>query len=553
MTGPAIDGLSDFVEVGRGGFAVVYRAEDRPHARTVAVKVIKENLDEHGIARFERECRAAGSLSGHPNIVSFHGSGFTAGGEPFLVMDHLPGGSLAARVAAHGPLTPQEAIELGVGLAGALSAAHGRGVIHRDLKPENVLYSTFGVAQLVDFGIARMVSEFETRTGAISASLVHAPPEVIAGALPSPQADLYSLGSVLHFALSGAAPFWLPGEESLAPLIARITTAVPPDLRTHGVPDELAMVIEGALSKDPSSRPPSAQVLGEALRSAAVSLGLPVPTLVVAAPEAGPGSYVAWEQTPRRPSEGAEGAATISVGGDGDGDGRTASRLRRVAVVVVLAVVSVAATWVLVRGEDGSAQTGGAAPEGRTPPSDPAQSGRPDSGLLPGPPTDVVVSAPTYLGDENHRVSVTIRWAAPAGEAEVTGYRVRSQQRWREPCDGPGGEEDVTVEAAPIDVRIDPTTETSQYSDTEKGCGWVLWEVAAVSAAGVGEYAPAEGIVPEVRGAAGSFHLVRAVGGLASGADSSGCGEATNIGCSTSPSAGTRIAPGTLVAVSIQP
>ncbi len=252
---PDVPGLENLTEIGRGGFGVVYRAEDQAHGRTVAVKVLGQSLDASAAARFVRECRAAGALSGHPNIVSVHGSGVTEAGDPYLVMDHLPGGSLADRVRHRGPLGPQEAIELGVCLAGALQAAHERGIIHRDVKPENVLYSVFDQPQLVDFGIARMASEFETRSGSIYASLAYAPPEVLAGSPATEAADVYSLASLLHHALAGAAPFRREAGETLAPLIARITTAPPPDLRELGVPDELASVVERGLAKEPGERP----------------------------------------------------------------------------------------------------------------------------------------------------------------------------------------------------------------------------------------------------------------------------------------------------------
>lgn len=166
-------------------------------------------------------------------------------------------------------------------LAGALETAHRAGIIHRDVKPENVLFSAFGAAQLVDFGIARMASAFETRSGSISTTIAHAPPEVVAGQEATVCSDVYSLASVLFFAVSGEAPFSRPGETSLAPLIARIATADPPDLRQHGVPGPLAAALERALAKDPAARPSSAAAFGESLQDAADAIGLTAPTLVL--------------------------------------------------------------------------------------------------------------------------------------------------------------------------------------------------------------------------------------------------------------------------------
>jgi hypothetical protein len=153
--------------------------------------------------------------------------------------------------------------------------------VHRDVKPENVLFSSLGHPKLVDFGIARMRTAFETRSGSVSATLNHAAPEIIGGRPATPQADVYSLGSVLFFALTGAAPFDREGDESLAPLIARIVGGALPDLRERGVPDELAAVIERALEKEPEDRYPTAAAFGEALRAAAPAVGAPVPAVPV--------------------------------------------------------------------------------------------------------------------------------------------------------------------------------------------------------------------------------------------------------------------------------
>ncbi len=271
-----IPGLEDLTEVGRGGFGTVFAASDRRFARRVAVKVIHNaGVGRDVMARFERECKALGSLSGHPNIVAVHDQGKAESGELYLVMEFLGGGSFAQRLAARGPVSPAEAAVWGGALAGALETAHRSGIVHRDVKPENILFSDYGVPKLVDFGIARMRSAYETRTGLVSATLHHAAPEIVAGAAVSPSADVYSLASALFTMLSGTAPFDRSGEETLAPLIARIATAPPPDLRSLDVPPELATVIERALAKDPEERFESAAAFGFALRDCALAIGLP--------------------------------------------------------------------------------------------------------------------------------------------------------------------------------------------------------------------------------------------------------------------------------------
>ncbi|MFN8040738.1 MAG: serine/threonine-protein kinase [Acidimicrobiales bacterium] len=270
-----IEGLEDASEIGVGGFATVYKAFQPAFRRTVAVKVLAAlNLDEAARERFERECQAMGSLSEHPNIVTVYGAGFTTSGRPYLVMAYLPGGSMAERLAQSGPLSWQEATLIGVHLAGALETAHQAGIIHRDIKPGNVLMSTYGDAQLTDFGIARISGGHETRSGVITASMSHAPPEVLDGERPSVLADVYSLGSTLFELLTGAPAFQVEGDESMVPMLRRILTEAPPDLRSRGVPDAVCQVIEQSMAKTPADRQPSAAVLGRQIQAVRASLGL---------------------------------------------------------------------------------------------------------------------------------------------------------------------------------------------------------------------------------------------------------------------------------------
>ncbi len=276
-----IAGLENAVEIGEGGFATVYRAFQPAFHRTVAVKVITNvNLDDAARQRFERECQTMGSLAEHPNIVTIYGAGFTDLGRPYLVMAFLPGGSLQDRIDASGRLGWEESTEYAVHLAGALETAHRAQIIHRDIKPGNVMMSQYGEAQLTDFGIARVAGGHETRSGALAVSLAHAPPEVLDGKRPTALGDVYSLGSTVFETLWGKPAF--EGEDnSLRVLLRRILRDPVPDLRPHGVPDEICTVIERSMAKNPDDRQQSALQFGTELQAARVALGQPPGRLTV--------------------------------------------------------------------------------------------------------------------------------------------------------------------------------------------------------------------------------------------------------------------------------
>ena len=134
-----IDGISNPVRVGQGSFGTVYRATQDAYARTVAVKVLSAPLvEEQSRKAFDRECRALGTISDHPGIVTLYAAGISTDNHPYLIMEFLSGGSLAD-VLATGPLPWEEVVPIGIKVAGALATAHAAGVLHRDIKPENVL------------------------------------------------------------------------------------------------------------------------------------------------------------------------------------------------------------------------------------------------------------------------------------------------------------------------------------------------------------------------------------------------------------------------------
>ncbi|MGI8758266.1 MAG: serine/threonine-protein kinase, partial [Acidimicrobiales bacterium] len=264
-----IPGYTDAVEIGRGGFGVVYRAQQPDFNRTVAIKLLLGgHLDEQSRQRFDRERRIMGTLSDHPNIVTVFGWGFTPGSQPYIAMAYMARGSLADRLDRKGPLGWQEAAQVGVKLANALEAAHRAKVMHRDLKPENVLVSAYGEPTLADFGIARVEGGMETVGGMVTASVAHAAPEVLSGQQATVASDIYGLGSTILTLMLGRPAFQREGDESILPMMARIGADPVPDLRPQGVPDAICRVLERAMAKAQEQRPASAAGFGRELQLA---------------------------------------------------------------------------------------------------------------------------------------------------------------------------------------------------------------------------------------------------------------------------------------------
>ncbi|WP_407107565.1 protein kinase domain-containing protein [Rhodococcus aetherivorans] len=274
------EGLEDAQEIGRGGFAVVYRCNQVALNRTVAVKVLVADLDDENRSRFLREQRALGQMTGHPNIVHVLEVGVTGSGRPYLVMPYHAQDSLDARIRRHGPLSVEQTLRLGVRMAGALESAHRLGVLHRDVKPANILLTDYGEPVLADFGIAHMADAFRTATGVVTGSPAFTAAEVLAGGPATAAADVYGLGATLFAALTGHAAFERRGGEQMVAQFLRISTEPVPDLRDQGLPEELCAVVEKAMSRDPAERP-SAAMFGEELRALQVRYGFPLDEMAV--------------------------------------------------------------------------------------------------------------------------------------------------------------------------------------------------------------------------------------------------------------------------------
>lgn len=267
-------GFTDVTSIARGSTATVLGARDATSGQPVAIKLL-ESLDgtTPDRASFEREVRALGAVSRHPNVVSLHRADLLPDGRPLLVLERCAG-SLADRLVEEGPLPVRTVVGVGVALAGALETAHRAGIIHGDLKPSNVLVTRYGEVALADFGVAALR---DAAAGAAvqpsGLTLLHAAPEVLAGAVATPASDVYSLASTLHELLTGQAPFVTTGEEDAETIRRRVLREPAPPVVVPRVPAELRGLLQRALAKEPGERPATPLELAQHLRAVERTVG----------------------------------------------------------------------------------------------------------------------------------------------------------------------------------------------------------------------------------------------------------------------------------------
>ena len=258
--GTVVGGYRVLALAGRGEMGEVYRASGP--GGDVALKLIEPWLarDPGFRARFRNEAAVAGGLA-HPNVVPVHGVG-EDGGRLYLAMGWIDGDDLATRVERDGPLAPAAAARVVADVAAALDAAHARGLVHRDVKPGNVIVGRR--AFLTDFGLAKTGA---TRTGQFISSAGYVAPEQVRGAPAGPATDVYALGCVLLFALTGAPPF--PAGNDLETLRAHVEAPPPAaTARVPGLPPAIDAVLAHALAKDPEDRYTGARELSAAVDAA---------------------------------------------------------------------------------------------------------------------------------------------------------------------------------------------------------------------------------------------------------------------------------------------
>lgn len=265
-------------ELGKGGMGVVFLATDPFLDRDVAVKVITAEYaaDATTLSRFVDEARSAGRLQ-HPNVVAVYDVG-EQDGTHYLVMEYLPGGSLADRLEQGGKVDLREATEAAADAAAGLAAAHAIGLVHRDVKPENLMVGADGVVKVADFGLAKRfaadgLSVDRTAAGKVLGTPSFMSPEQCRGEAIDGRSDLYSLGATYFALLTGRGPY--AGAGGAVDMIVAHTTEPVPDLRNidPSLPSAAARVIKKAMEKSPAERYPDAFAMAADLAAVAEAVG----------------------------------------------------------------------------------------------------------------------------------------------------------------------------------------------------------------------------------------------------------------------------------------
>jgi eukaryotic-like serine/threonine-protein kinase len=250
--------------IGRGGMAEVYEGTDRRLNRRVAIKVLRPDLarDPMFQERFRREAQSAAGLN-HPNIVAIYDTGEDLIGEgpnqvsvPYIVMEFVDGVTLR-HMLNNGPrILPERALEVIAGVLAALDYAHRHGIVHRDIKPANIMINTNGDSKVMDFGIARAMSDAATSvtaTSAVMGTAQYLSPEQARGELVDARSDIYSSGCVLYELLTGVTPF--NGDSPVAIAYQHVNEPPkPPSSLDNSIPSSLDSITLGALAKSPSNR-----------------------------------------------------------------------------------------------------------------------------------------------------------------------------------------------------------------------------------------------------------------------------------------------------------
>jgi len=284
LVGTTIGAYRIVSRLGVGGMGAVYRAEQAPLGRPVALKVIHDHLaaDAAVAARFLREARIACSLR-NPNTVTVYDFGQSSDGRLYMAMELLEGETLSAHIDRVGAVAPADAVEIGIQICRSLAEAHAKAIVHRDLKSDNVFLGTADdgamLVTVLDYGIAHAGPGFAasgpaagaeplTQQGMVVGTPAYMSPEQARGEAVDGRCDLYSLGVILYEMLTGEPPF--RGETPIATL-GKLLTELPAPMASVGVrkapPPELEALVRALLQKDPELRPATALSVQSRLRT----------------------------------------------------------------------------------------------------------------------------------------------------------------------------------------------------------------------------------------------------------------------------------------------
>ena len=338
---PEIEGFTFQRLIGRGGFSDVYLYRQQMPGRDVAIKVLRtEAVEKIGRTQFAAEANLMARVSSHTAIASIFTADVDDEGEPYLVMEYCPGGSLGDTFRT-APLSVARTLRLGVRLASALESAHRAGIVHRDVKPSNILLTEYGVAVLTDFGISTIDDEFPEATLAraqvysegiedsttVGMSLPWAAPESLASPpVADTRSDRFSLAATLYSVLEGRSPREVPdGPNGATAIRARIRTGFIAQMQRTDVPASLQAALRRGMSYDPDQRFSSTLEMARVLQQVQRELDLEVTPVEVpgvedledldgGASSVGPGAWVSGSSGPSPASDaGPARSATAAV------------------------------------------------------------------------------------------------------------------------------------------------------------------------------------------------------------------------------------------------
>jgi serine/threonine-protein kinase len=270
--------------VGRGGMAEVYRAHDLRLDRTVAIKTLRVDLarDHTFQARFRREAQSAASLN-NPSIVAVYDTGEDMASGipvPYIVMEYVDGRTVRDLLQADHRLLPERALEIIDGVLGALAYSHESGIVHRDIKPGNVMVTRNGDVKVMDFGIARAMSDNQatmTQTAQVIGTAQYLSPEQARGERVDARSDLYSTGCLMYELLTGRPPF--TGDSPVAIAYQHVReNPVPPSVVDPDIPPWADAIVLKAMAKDPADRYQSADEMRMDVQRAMNGMAVAAPT-----------------------------------------------------------------------------------------------------------------------------------------------------------------------------------------------------------------------------------------------------------------------------------